>query len=286
MSNLWKINILVGLLLLIFPISVYAEQTEEQMQTTTEYPIKVLSLNIHSAVNWNGEYDLDGLTQFIQEVNPDIIGLQEVDRSWSSRSRFQDICLELATRLNLNYGFSVSLEKNASYYGNQILSKFPIVQTWSEKLPGTLEVRSFVFTQLWVNGIRINVLNTHLGLSVEDRILQTAEIRRFLSQVNGPVILMGDFNGDSSDQSIGSLLNDFIDLRELSDFRNQGTFRMKDGSVGSRIDYILTSPDFLYQSFQIVENKISDHLPLVAEVSLLVDFENIAGEPVFEQNPL
>lgn len=286
MSNLWKINILVGLLLLIFPISVYAEQTEEQMQTTTEYPIKVLSLNIHSAVNWDGEYDLDGLTQFIQEVNPDIIGLQEVDRSWSSRSRFQDICLELATRLNLNYGFSVSLEKNASYYGNQILSKFPIVQIWSEKLPGSLEVRSFVFTQLWVNGIRINVLNTHLGLSVEDRILQTAEIRRFLSQVNGPVIVMGDFNGVSSDQSIGSLVNDFIDLRELSDFRNQGTFRMKDGSVGSRIDYILTSPDFLYQSFQIVENKISDHLPLVAEVSLLVDFENIAGEPVFEQNPL
>lgn len=245
--------------------------------------LRILTFNIHSALNWNGEYDLEGIINFIREVNPDLVGLQEVERFWSSASNFQDLPAEMASRLNMFYAYSVSLERDNGYFGNLILSKYPITQIWTENLPGSLEKRSLAFTQLFVKGARINFLTTHLGLSLEDRQEQITSILQFVNQVNGPLIITGDFNGIPQESSISLLCSNFLDLQERSEVKENGTFRLKEGNIGSRIDYILTTPDFGLSSFRIYnDNYLSDHLPVVTEVSLTVDPENVAGEPLYQ----
>lgn len=276
-------------MIFITPIAGYAEEIGmEPFMNQSDIEcirLKVLTLNIHGAINWSGSYDLDGLIHFIKEIDPDIVGLQEVNRVWSSVSQFQDIPGELALRLNMYPIFSISLERNYGNFGNLILSKHPVVQIWTAQLPGSLETRSFSFAQVFIKGIRVNFLTTHLGLSTSDRLLQTAKIIEFSNQIEGPLIITGDFNGGSSDLAVANLKQHFIDIQEMSEWKDQGTFRMKDGTIstGTKMDYILTTPEFGISKIQIVDNYISDHLPVVAEIFLQVAKTEIAGGQISVQ---
>lgn len=231
--------------------------------------LKILTLNIHSAINWYGQYDLDGLVNYIASVNPDLVGLQEVDRCWSNRSGFQDLPGELALRLGMFSSYSVSLARNNGYYGNLILSKYPIHYMWADRLPGDSEQRSFIMAQVNINGLRVNFVNVHLGLTIPDRIRQVAAMLQATHQVNGPLIIVGDFNAHPNDESIKPVKDSFIDVREVKGVK-QGTFRNSDGKIGPIMDYIFVTPEFGLIDFQVVDNYISDHLPLIAELSLTV----------------
>lgn len=231
--------------------------------------LKVLTLNIHSAINWYGQYDLDGLVRFIESVNPDLVGLQEVDRCWSGRSGFQDLPGELALRLGMFSSYSVSLARNNGYFGNLILSKHPVNFMWADQLPGDLEQRSFIMAQVNVNGVPVNFITVHLGLSTGDRIRQVAAMLQAAYPINGPLIIAGDFNAGPNDETIQPLRENFIDVQEAAGVQ-QGTFRGRDGKTGQIMDYIFMTPEFGLLDFQIIDNYISDHLPLIATLSLRV----------------
>ncbi len=279
-----KIYMVYVLMLLTLGVStaVKAEAigAAEGGQTVT---LKVMTLNIHSGVNWYGQYDLEGIARYIEAVHPDIVGMQEVVRGWSSQSRFEDIPKDLAQRLNMSYAYSASLERSNGNFGNLILSRYPILSVFTELMPGDLERRSFGFVQILVNGVRVNFVTTHLGLSESDRRQQATAIAQFISKVSGPLIITGDFNGSDGDVAVSVFQGNFLDVQDQCGLKQQGTFRVKDGSLIPRMDYIFASPDFAVDSLRIDENYISDHLPLVADLQLTVSNQNIAGEPVFLQ---
>ena len=278
----FRLYILIAFLLLFSVRSVQAEgiQTEASMEKLS---LKIMTLNLHSGINWYGKYDLDGIVQFIQEVNPDLIAIQEVDRFWSGLSQYQDIPGELALRLKMFSAYSAALERNSGYFGNLILSRYPINYVWTDRLPGLLERRSFLFTQVMVNGVRVNFLTTHLGLSESDRLQQVNAIMQFLNQVSGPLVIAGDFNGAVNDPAVAIFEAAFLDSMLINGNPDQGTFRAKNGTIDSRMDYILTTPDFGLERIQVPDTYISDHLPVVVEVSLQVDQANVAGQPVYYQ---
>jgi endonuclease/exonuclease/phosphatase family metal-dependent hydrolase len=292
-----KIMILVGFLIIIMPVVAFAENSsinppinsgDQEIASNQEdnsalaapleaknpngvIPLKVMTFNIHSAINWYGKLDVEGLAHFIEEVNPDIIGLQEVDLGWSSLTNFEDIPAKLGERLHMDYAFSASRERNNGFFGNLILSKYPIVQQWTKVMPGSLEPRSFVFIQLLIKGQRINFLTTHLGLSVSDRLEQVSSILDFVNRLRGPLIITGDFNGNDNDPAVTQIKRYLFDLQSMSEFKDSGTFRSKDGSIypGSKMDYILATPEFSLSSMKIgLDNFVSDHVPLIAELTL------------------
>lgn len=275
--NRWIIWIIISAITVWMFFAASAGVSAQELQDTGEpgelmgtIRLKILTLNIHSAINWYGQYDLDGLVKFIASVNPDLVGLQEVDRYWSNRSQFQDLPGELALRLGMFSSYSVSLARNNGYFGNLILSKYPINLMWADQLPGDLERRSFVFSQVNINGFHVNFITAHLGLSTSDRILQVSAMLQVTHPIDGPLIITGDFNGFSDDEAVKLTKNNFIDVQMASGVP-QGTFRGKDGKIGSVIDYIFVTPEFGLVDFQIPDNYISDHLPLIAELSLWVD---------------
>jgi endonuclease/exonuclease/phosphatase family metal-dependent hydrolase len=278
------ILIVLGVMLLaIGPVAARAESINASVQASDVLTLKVMTLNIHSGINWYGQYDLDAIAKYIEEVQPDLVGMQEVDQNWSSMSQFTDIPGELARRLNMYYAFSASLERNNGNFGNLILSRYPISSIWTELMPGSLERRSFAMVQVLINGARVNFLTTHLGLSTTDRQQQTASIMQFISQVNGPLIITGDFNGEANDPGVTAFGTNFLDLQSLSDDKEHGSFRIKNGSIVPRMDYIFASPDFQLGGFQVTDNYISDHLPMVAELKLPLSNQAVSGEPVFQQ---
>lgn len=235
----------------------------------TKVKIKVLTLNMHSGVNWYNRFDLDAFAQLINDLNPDLVCMQEVDRFWSSMSQFSDIPGELALKTKMFPAFSASRERNSGFFGNLILSKYPITQMWAEDLPGSLERRSFIYTQVDVHGTKVNFVTTHLGLSVSDRVQQVTALMEFVNHLQGPLILAGDLNGDYQDPAVQILTQNFSEGQDASPFKGQGTFRGKNGVVSSKMDYIFTSPEFTLENFYIIDSYVSDHLPVMAEVSLL-----------------
>lgn len=288
-SILWvrKVIYIIGIMIILAGFhrgAAALAEPLEQGDMAEMLPLKVMTLNLHGGVNWYGQYDLDSVVRFIEEVQPDLIGMQEVDRGWSSASRFEDIPGELARRLKMFYAYSASLERNGGNFGNLVLSRYPIVAIWTELLPGALERRSFALVQVLAHGVRINFLTTHLGLSLEDRRQQAAAMLQFINQVNGPLIVTGDFNGGIEDPSVAVFREGLIDVQGASALAGQGTFRPKTGSVGPRIDYVFASPEFAPVDFRIFDNFISDHLPLVAELIMGISPLQIAGEPVYYQN--
>ena len=145
--------------------------------------------------------------------------------------------------------YSVSLERNNGYYGNLILSKYPIIQLWSEQLAGSLERRSMVLTQLFINGVRVNFITTHLGLSESDRVQQVAGIMRLTRELKGPVLISGDFNGGGQDPAVEMLNTSFTNLFTLEPGSGGGTFRSKNGAIGAQaIDYIFASPELKFKA--------------------------------------
>src|SRR5256885_16933424 len=69
--------------------------------------VTVMTFNIASAVETDN--DLGPIAGAIQSANPGVVGLQEVDRSWS-RSDSLDQPADLASRLRMRWSFDANVD--------------------------------------------------------------------------------------------------------------------------------------------------------------------------------
>lgn len=241
--------------------------------------IRVLSFNIHNGINWYGKYNLEQIVKFISDIKPDLAGIQEVSRFWSHQTHFQDMLRFLAERLGMFPAFSASICRNyKAYFGNLILSKYPILKIWTKNLPGNLEPRNYLAVQVLTDGARINFLTTHLGLANAERICQINKIIRFGRRVGNPLIITGDFNEKSSEPGVSLLKENWIKINSKS---SQGTLRLSEQIIGSEVDMVFTTSDFVLKNFQVCENYLSDHLPVIADLELKPSWIHVAGKPIY-----
>src|SRR5690606_4915310 len=107
-----------------------------------------------------------------------------------------------------------------------------------------------------VRGIHVNFYNTHLGLSVEERVSQVREIIGISSAFEGPNVLVGDLNAEPHSEEFQLLLNEgnFVDVFEGQD--NANTFPVENPI--KRIDYILTSPTVEASNQEVLYTEASD----------------------------
>ena len=131
--------------------------------------------------------DLQAAAGVIREHNPDIIGLQEIDRFWA-RSGHQDEPAVLAAALGMEHRcYAANLDHPADnhadrphQYGTLILSRFPIRSCNTTLLPrsGENEQRGFTLAVVDMAGVAVQFYNTHLHTTAADRLLQTAVIAK------------------------------------------------------------------------------------------------------------
>lgn len=99
-----------------------------------------------------------------------------------------------------------------------------------------------------------------------DRIEQSRKIRAFIdAETTSKVILVGDFNLDPGTNSMAILSNDMRDLiTENSITSTRSHFHKWPNKFA---DYAIVSKDVRVHNFQVLQNVVSDHLPLVLEFS-------------------
>jgi len=219
----------------------------------------VATYNIHHGAGRDDAVDLDRIAEVVCSTGAEIVGLQELDDGLE-RSGRADQARHLAERLGREIAFFPTLERHGGRYGIGIVTA-GVVEAHFERLPrrGTEEPRGAIVARsgaLWI-------VVTHLSRDRFSRTSQTRALASLVAELDGPVLVMGDFN-----QGLGSL-GPLLEAGLASD----GLFHRTMGGGGWRrkgrhIDHILVGGGAALRRSWTVESDASDHLPLVAEVGM------------------
>lgn len=168
-------------------------------------PLRVCSYNINAGIK--AEFQFNLLIDDICEKDPDVIGLQEVDR-FARRSGFVDTVKMFSELSDYDYyAYFVATDiggtdERRGDYGLGILSKYPILSTEQWDLEsGKEEQRILARAEIEVSGERVQFFVTHLGYEVEGiRLPQYEQLNNTVSGFEGLRILVGDFNFESFEE--------------------------------------------------------------------------------------
>lgn len=238
--------------------------------------IKVLTFNIHHGIGMDGKLNLNRIAEVIEESDADLIGLNEVDRSFSRRSGYVDQICWLSEKTNMNHAFGAAItgSKNSTLlrqYGNALLSRYPVVFQKNHLLPfykGIFEGRSLLEAEIQIKEQRVRLFVTHLSLGLLKQSEQVEFILKKLKETRIPAVLLGDFNmrpGTKPWNKITNLLTDVCHSEYKIPCRTFPSIRPK-----IQLDYIFVSDHFRIDSVHFVPDSrmASDHLPIKAILDL------------------
>ena len=114
----------------------------------------------------------------------------------------------------------------------------------------------------------MNFVTTHLDYQNDDgRLFETQQLLKFLENVRGPLIVVGDWNDEPTGGAYKLMLTKFADSWLDSSAKGQGLSYPADKPV-KRIDYIFyrTEDGLSAKKTWVVNTQGSDHVPVVTEL--------------------
>ncbi|WP_333592503.1 endonuclease/exonuclease/phosphatase family protein [Brevundimonas sp.] len=238
---------------------------------------RLITYNVHRCVGVDRRLDVDRVAAVIAEHEPDIVCLQELDVG-RARTGHVDQAQAIADRLAMSFRFHPAMAVESELYGDAILTHRPEVLRRTGALPTLagvpgLEPRGALWSRIDVDGVQLNVINTHLGLVPREQRLQAAALagRDWVGACEGATILTGDFNATSLTRPYQTLNRRLSDAQRLLGLRpSVKTF--PSGFPAIRIDHLFVSPQVrpirVFAPFSPLARMASDHLPLVFDFEL------------------
>lgn len=133
---------------------------------------RIMTYNVHSCVGMDGKLSPLRIARVIEQFNPDIVALQELDIG-RKRSEHKDQAQIIANILKMDHFFSPAIALEEEQYGDAILSRFPMRLVKRDILPGyensSREPRGALWVKIDVGAHKLYVLTTHLGLTFPER---------------------------------------------------------------------------------------------------------------------
>lgn len=249
--------------------NVSLEKEEGVQSKKTE--LVVMSYNVrHCSPPSNPDFiDVESIAKIIKDSGAEIVGLQEIDVNNERSGKNLDQAARLAELTGMNFYFSKSIDYRKGAYGTAILSKYPISEQKTIKLPmkeGTEQRTLSMLTVALPDGQKIKVGNTHLDYTADANALAQAEvIVDIFKDENLPVFLTGDFNVVQSSETFTYLSKFYKSSCEVN---CPGTIPAD--TPRKAIDFVL------YSAFKNIEVRMhevlhqptaSDHRPVLAKFS-------------------
>lgn len=234
--------------------------------------LRIATYNIHRCQGLDGRILPGRVASILRKLNLDVIALQEVlGDGPGGRGQEQ----EIAEMLGMSSVMAPARLLRGHHYGNALLSRFPIrnhaICDLSQK---DLEPRSCQRVDVFVDGHPVSIFNVHLGTSMGERARQARQLVPFLCEpsLNGPKILLGDFNEWIKGKATSTLREQFQSMDIAPFFKWPRTY--PGFFPVFHIDHIYyQGPVKLAKvessrSWQTI--LASDHIPIVAELQIKV----------------
>lgn len=245
-------------------------QTMEEKNLRME-SINLMTFNIHGGRARDGLRDINRIQQLLDEMNIDIAVFQEVETRVSRGGCNEDITT-IAGANRPHHVFAPSIIHHDGWYGNLIVSKYPVIRGIVHNLETTAqyEPRNAVDALIETPLGKIRVIGTHLSLSIFERRSEARNLIRLINAVEekekNPILLMGDIN----EWQVPSKLLKFLDSHMTpipcrSSFPSWLPFL--------KLDRVWYQGDRLNVSAKTLGtksvSKLSDHLPVIVEIFAL-----------------
>jgi len=254
---------------------------------TGQNSLKVMTYNLMGMKpGTNPQTRLFQIIQNLKQLNPDIIGLQEINESLSG-SGLDNQAKIIADSLSAHFGFIYHYFYSYTHlsWSNQfrefvgIVSKFPVEQSgFLQLVPGAFP-RKVVWNYINTPLGKINFFNTHLDYQTQSvRIQQVQQILQFITSKDTTfpsiaTILTGDFNDTPNTPPVtlltsGNYFDSFYKVNPSA-----AGYTVPSNAPASRIDYIFSNIGSLLKidSSKVVMNApysgysfCSDHLGVMS----------------------
>jgi len=212
------------------------------------------------------DHNLSKIIDFIESLNPDIVGLVEVDIG-SFRTSRENQARALADRIAHSPVFQ-------SKYGNgSVADMLPILNKQGNALLTNQIIQSRKFHYL-NNGVKrlvieieldeVNIFLVHLSLRYRKRQDQLNDIYGLISNTAKPVIVAGDFNVFRGARELAL----FKAAAGLESANPEGLPSHPSRAPKRQLDYILHSPEIQVSRFFVPQVTYSDHVPLVCDFDI------------------
>ena len=271
--------LLSGLVLLLgysYVGSLYKFSSSKNVENNNDISIMNYNVRLFNLYNWiDGDSVEQDIVSLIKNENPDIISFQEYHPH------------ERVDLSSYKYKYE-KLSGNRVKYGQAIFSKFPIANSGSVEFPNT--ANNTIYADIVKDSDTIRVYNVHLqslhidanvdNLKKEDseKLIKKASETFKMQQEQAElfvkhkqqspykIIICGDFNNTAYSYVYKEIKGDLKDGFQEAGNGFGRTFDFRYFPV--RIDFILVDDTFEVDSFKVYEEKLSDHYPIRAKISL------------------
>lgn len=210
------------------------------------------------------------IIRYIEDLNPDVIGLIEVD-SGSYRSGGRNQAELISHALGHHHAYE------SKYHAESFTRWIPVLRRQGNAFIARDTIAN-ARTHYFRKGVKRLVLEldldqvsfflVHLALGAQARHHQLGDLYELVKSSAKPRIVAGDFNTMWGEQEI-RLFKAATGLRS-ADAENRPTW--PSWNPTRHLDFILCSPEVQVRNIQVPRVMLSDHLPLIC------DFE-VAGPP-------
>lgn len=283
-----------------------ALENKIKQNNSKENKLKIGTFNVYEWQNINDKHNFEEQCNYINKLNCDIIGLQEVivkDRTKLSINNFKRIF----SKYNIfNCTFDVEWHNKGTKFGNILLIKknieilentCQIFQTKKEN-----ENRSYNKVIIKINGDKINIYNTHLEVKGIDEKFRTKQIMEIIKD-NGKnkCIIIGDLNSFSKidleylnkqsiynglmkgndKKNLNKNLNNMTEVEKILNNKNFISTTMIINETTPITTKYKTRSDYIYLSINLLHkyylkkssidknNFISDHKSVICELEIM-----------------
>ncbi len=209
---------------------------------------------------------LPEITRFIKSVDPDVVGLIEVDTG-SIRSRNVNQAEKIAADLNMNTSYETKYGEKSF---NQML---PIVRKQGNAFMAAPRVHGERF-HYFDTGIKRLIIElemddfaiflVHLSLKYRHRHLQLRRLYDLIQDTSKPVVVAGDFNTFWGENEIYL----FMKAAGLKSANAEGIPTYPSRAPRKELDFVLYQDGINVTHFEVPNVRHSDHLPLVCDFEL------------------
>jgi len=239
--------------------------------------LRVATYNIHKGVQGLGlarRLEIHNLAHAVEQFDADIVCLQEVRSHHRKFERYFTRWPELDQAGYLSpEGYEAVYRTNAvtrhGEHGNALLSRWPVMAVGhSDMSDHRFEQRGLLHAQVLVDGTEVHVVVVHLGLIHASRERQVQRLGQFILRevpAQAPLVVAGDFN-DWGAQLLKPMAA--LDLRTFEGIRLP-TYPSRLPLLHlDRIFMRGLKPVSAHVPHGAVWRRMSDHLPLIAELEL------------------
>ena len=209
---------------------------------------------------------LPEIAKFIKSVDPDIVGLIEVDTG-SIRSRNVNQAEKLAGDLGMNTSYETKYGQKSF---NQLL---PIVRMQGNAFMAAPRMHGETF-HYFDTGIKRLIIElemqdyaiflVHLSLKYRHRHLQLRRLYDLIQETKKPVVVAGDFNTFWGENEIYL----FMKAAGLRSANVDSLPTYPSRAPRKELDFILYQDGIEVTAFDIPNIRLSDHMPLVCDFEL------------------